>query len=41
MTVDPGLVDWNNKTWSEVNAMRMVQGSGNRNPLGTCPVFDE
>jgi len=34
MTVDPGLVDWNNKTWSEVNQMRMVQGSGSGNPLG-------
>lgn len=34
MTVDPGLVDWNNKTWSEVNDMRMVQGSGANNPLG-------
>lgn len=34
MTVDPGLVDWNNKTWAEVNGMRMVQGSGAGNPLG-------
>ncbi len=33
-TVDPGLIDWKNKTWSEVNAMRMVQGSGVNNPLG-------
>lgn len=34
MTVDPGQIDWNSKTWSEVNAMRMVQGSGTGNPLG-------
>lgn len=34
MTVDPGQIDWNAKTWSEVNAMRMVQGSGGGNPLG-------
>ena len=34
MTVDPGLIDWKSKTWSEVNAMRMVQGSGSGNPLG-------
>ena len=33
-TVDPGTIDWKNKTWAEVNAMRMVQGSGARNPLG-------
>ncbi len=34
MTVDPGEIDWNSKTWSEVNAMRMIQGSGRGNPLG-------
>lgn len=33
-TIDPGLIDWKNKTWSEVNAMRMVKGSGANNPLG-------
>lgn len=33
-TIDPGQIDWNSKTWSEVNAMRMVQGSGATNPLG-------
>ncbi|HPF78961.1 MAG TPA: L,D-transpeptidase family protein [Alphaproteobacteria bacterium] len=39
MTVDPGLVDWNEKTWSEVNQMRMVQGSGANNPLGLVRVI--
>lgn len=34
MTVDPGTVDWTNATWTDVNQMRMVQGSGRRNPLG-------
>jgi murein L,D-transpeptidase YcbB/YkuD len=33
-TIDPGTIDWNNKTWAEVNAMRMVQGAGTTNPLG-------
>ncbi len=33
-TIDPGLIDWKAKTWSEVNAMRMVQGPGSKNPLG-------
>lgn len=39
MTVDPGLIDWNNKTWNEVNAMRMIQGSGRSNPLGLVRVI--
>ena len=39
MTVDPGMVDWNEKTWQEVNAMRMVQGSGRSNPLGLVRVI--
>lgn len=39
MTVDPGLVDWNEKTWSEVNQMRMVQGSGANNPLGLVRII--
>ncbi len=39
MTVDPGSIDWNEKTWSEVNQMRMVQGSGRRNPLGLVRVI--
>lgn len=34
LTVDPGLINWEEKSWGEVNAMRMVQGSGSRNPLG-------
>lgn len=38
-TVDPGTVDWANASWSEVNKMRMVQGSGNRNPLGRVRVI--
>ena len=33
-TVDPGSINWKAKTWSEVNAMRMVQGPGAANPLG-------
>lgn len=33
-SIDPGTIDWQNKTWAEVNAMRMVQGSSNTNPLG-------
>ncbi len=33
-TIDPGQIDWKSKTWGEVNAMRMVQGSGRTNPLG-------
>jgi murein L,D-transpeptidase YcbB/YkuD len=37
--VDPGFIDWGNKTWGEVNAMRMVQGSGSRNPLGRVRVL--
>jgi murein L,D-transpeptidase YcbB/YkuD len=39
MTVDPGLINWSEKTWQEVNAMRMVQGSGNNNPLGRVRVI--
>lgn len=39
MTVDPGLIDWEEKTWAEVNMMRMVQGSGERNPLGLVRVI--
>lgn len=34
MTIDPGQIDWAEKSWNEVNAMRMVQGSGRNNPLG-------
>jgi murein L,D-transpeptidase YcbB/YkuD len=41
MTVDPGLVDWNQATWSDVNNMRMVQGSGSANPLGLVRVIME
>lgn len=41
MTVDPGLIDWQEKTWSEVNQMRMVQGSGSQNPLGLVRVIME
>lgn len=39
MTVDPGIIDWGSKTWQEVNAMRMVQGSGGGNPLGRVRVI--
>lgn len=39
MSVDPGLVDWNETSWEEVNQMRMVQGSGRRNPLGLVRVI--
>ncbi len=39
MTVDPGQIDWSTKTWEEVNAMRMVQGSGRNNPLGLVRVI--
>ena len=39
MTVDPGLIDWSQKTWQEVNAMRMIQGSGATNPLGLVRVI--
>ncbi|MCI5060048.1 MAG: L,D-transpeptidase family protein [Alphaproteobacteria bacterium] len=39
MSVDPGQIDWANKTWEEVNAMRMVQGSGRTNPLGLVRVI--
>jgi murein L,D-transpeptidase YcbB/YkuD len=39
MTVDPGMIDWNQKTWSEVNDMRMIQGSGANNPLGLVRVI--
>ncbi len=39
MTVDPGTVDWQNASWTDVNQMRMVQGSGNRNPLGRVRVI--
>ena len=39
MTVDPGMINWSEKTWKEVNAMRMVQGSGSSNPLGLVRVI--
>lgn len=39
MTVDPGTVDWGQATWTDVNQMRMVQGSGRRNPLGLVRVL--
>ena len=39
MTVDPGMINWSEKTWREVNAMRMVQGSGSSNPLGLVRVI--
>jgi murein L,D-transpeptidase YcbB/YkuD len=39
MTVDPGQINWDEKSWSEVNAMRMVQGSGRTNPLGQVRVL--
>ena len=39
MTIDPGQIDWQSKTWQEVNAMRMVQGSGRTNPLGRVRVI--
>jgi murein L,D-transpeptidase YcbB/YkuD len=41
MTVDPGLINWEEKTWHEVNLMRMVQGSGRANPLGLVRVIME
>lgn len=41
MTVDPGLINWQEKTWGEVNQMRMVQGSGRANPLGLVRVIME
>lgn len=41
MTIDPGQIDWNAKTWGEVNQMRMVQGSGANNPLGLVRVIME
>lgn len=41
MTVDPGLINWQEKTWAEVNQMRMVQGSGHANPLGLVRVIME
>lgn len=41
MTVDPGLINWQEKTWGEVNAMRMVQGAGSRNALGLVRVIME
>ncbi len=41
MTVDPGLINWEEKTWAEVNQMRMVQGSGRANPLGLVRVIME
>ncbi len=41
MTVDPGLINWEEKTWAEVNLMRMVQGSGRANPLGLVRVIME
>ena len=34
MSVDPGLIEWNEVSWQEANAMRFVQGSGRNNPLG-------
>lgn len=39
MSIDPGLIDWHETTWEEVNAMRMVQGSGQNNPLGLMRVI--
>jgi murein L,D-transpeptidase YcbB/YkuD len=41
MTVDPGLINWQEKTWAEVNQMRMIQGSGRSNPLGLVRVIME
>lgn len=41
MTVDPGLINWQEKTWGEVNQMRMIQGSGRSNPLGLVRVIME
>lgn len=41
MSVDPGLINWEEKTWAEVNMMRMVQGSGRSNPLGLVRVIME
>jgi murein L,D-transpeptidase YcbB/YkuD len=41
LTVDPGLINWEEQTWNEVNAMRMVQGSGASNPLGLVRVIME
>jgi len=39
MTVDPGTIDWQEASWSDVNRMRMVQGSGSNNPLGHVRVI--
>jgi murein L,D-transpeptidase YcbB/YkuD len=39
MTIDPGMIDWEEATWADVNQMRMVQGSGQRNPLGLYRVL--
>lgn len=39
MTIDPGSVDWTQATWSDVNKMKMVQGSGSNNPLGLVRVL--
>ena len=38
-TIDPGMIDWDSISWSEVNAMRMVQNPGSSNPLGRVRVI--
>ncbi len=39
LTLDPGLVDWGQMTEDDVRAYKMVQGSGNANPLGRMRVI--
>lgn len=38
-TLDPGMVDWTSMTQDDVWAYKMVQGSGNANPLGRMRVI--
>lgn len=37
--IDPHSVDWENISWRELNAMRMVQTPGDNNPLGRYRVL--
>lgn len=39
MSLDPTALDWNEMSWPEVSAIRMVQGPGAENPLGSVRVF--
>jgi murein L,D-transpeptidase YcbB/YkuD len=38
-TIDPTVVDWQNITWKELNAMDMVQIPGAHNPLGKIRIL--